>query len=154
METPLLICVRVVEMQAEPAQGSAEMQCSECNAPIWVARSSRDMLVTGGGCKLICMQCAASLSKSFIEHERDVPLSTTLERLQAQAESAYDQMYALHTDREIHWQYELANDCLQEAVRIAGENGLAEQAARMETRRLHIRTVYYHQFVQPPRLLM
>lgn len=154
METPLLICVRVMEMQAEPAQGSMEMQCSECNAPIWVARSSQDMLVTGGGYKLICMQCAAELSKASVETERDVPLSATLERLQAQAESAYSQMYELHTDREIRWQYELADDCLREAAKLAAENGLEEHAARIETRRLHIRNVYYHQFVQPPRLLM
>ena len=143
-----------MEMQVEPAQGSAEMQCSECGSPIWVARSSQDMLVTGGGYKLICMQCAAELSKASVEAERDVPISTTLERLQAQAETAYDRMYEVHTDREIHWQYELADDCLREAVKLAGENGLGEQAARMEMRRLHIRNVYYHQFVQPPRLLM
>jgi hypothetical protein len=155
MDTPLMICVRVVEMVGEPANGSMEMRCTECNSPIWVARSSQDMLETGGGYKLICMQCAAELSKSSaVEPERDVPVSTILERLQAQAESAYDQMYDLHTDHEIRWQYELADDCLREAVKMAQDNGLAEQATKIEKRRLHIRNVYYHQFVQPPRLLM
>lgn len=154
METPLLICVRVVEMEVEPAHGSTEMRCSECDAPIWVARSSQDMLETGGGYRLMCMQCAAELSKSAVQADRDVPVSTALERLRAQAESAYDQMYQLHSDREIRWHYELADDCLREAIKLAAENGLPDQSARMETRRLHIRNVYYHQFVQPPRLLM
>lgn len=153
METPLLICVRVLEMEVEPAQGSAAMHCSECDAPIWVAPSSQEML-TGGACKLVCMQCAAEFSRSSLDAERDVPLSTTLERLQAQAESAYDQMYEPHSDREIRWHYELADDCLRQAILLAGESGFAQQAERMEARRLHIRNVYYHQFAPTPRLLM
>lgn len=155
METPLLICVRVLEMDVEPATGSVQMACTECGSAIWVAASSQDMLVAGGPYKIICMQCASELSKGMeIEPGRDASSSSAIERLQAEAESAFDRMYELHEECEIRRQFELATGLLTSAERLARDAGLPERAEEAERRRRHIRMVYYHQFVQPPKLLM
>jgi len=71
-------------------------------------------------------------------------------KLKEQDEKAYSQMYELHDDKEIRWQYELAYDSLRSAARIAREVGLAEEAAEAEKRAEHVREVYRHQFMQSP----
>lgn len=155
METPLLICVRVLEMDVEPAKGSIQMACTECGSAIWVAASSQDMLVKGGPYKVICMQCASELSKGMeIEPGRDASPSSAIERLQAEAEATFDRMYDLHEEGEIQRQFELATSLLTSAERLARDTGWPDRAAEAARRREHIRMVYYHQFVPPPKLLM
>jgi hypothetical protein len=155
MEPALLICVRVAEMVGEPAQGSMRMMCTECHSPIWVASSSQSRLIDGGAYKLVCMQCAAELSTTpDTEPPQELSVPAQIEHMQAQAEIAYGQMYEVHKDHEIRWQFELADDLLLSAARLARKSGMTTEAEQSEKRRQHIRNVYYHQFVQPPRLLM
>ena len=68
------------------------------------------------------------------------------------AEKAYDQMYEAHGFREAKWQYELAYDWLHEAAKLCRELGNEKGAEAHEARAEHIKTVYRHQFMDPPDL--
>lgn len=155
MDVPVLICVRVEEMEVAPAEGSIQLKCMECGAAIWAARSSQDLLAHGEDFRLVCMHCANELTKAALAlDEPGQSVQTQIARLRSNAEAAYDSMYELHDDREIRWQFELADDLLREAVKTAREAAMPDEADTMERRRQHIRQVYFHQFVQPPHLLM
>lgn len=155
MDVPVLICVRVEEMEAAPAEGSVQLNCMECGAAVWAALSSQELLAQGDDFRLVCMHCANELTKaSLAADEPDQSAQAQIERLRANAEAAYDSMYALHDDRQIRWQFELADDLLREAVNTAVAAAMPQEADAIERRRQHIRQVYFHQFVQPPHLLM
>lgn len=155
MDVPVLICVRVDEMEVPPAEGSVQLKCMECGAAIWAARSSQELLAKGDDFRLVCMHCANELTRTALAAEEpDQSAEAQIERLRSNAEAAYDSMYALHDEREIRWQFELADDLLREAVKTAREAAMPDEANAIECRRQHIRQVYFHQFVQPPHLLM
>ncbi len=69
-----------------------------------------------------------------------------LTKLRADAESAYDKMYEVHTDAEIRWQFEVADEMLSEAWRITRELRLEDEAEAIRVRHQHIRDVYRGQF--------
>jgi uncharacterized Zn finger protein (UPF0148 family) len=155
MDVPVLICMRVEEMDGAPAEGSVQLECMECGAAIWAARSSQELLAPGDDFRLVCMHCANELTRTALAAEApDQSAQAQIERLRSNAEAAYDSMYALRDEREIRWQFELADDLLREAVKTARESAMPDEANAIESRRQHIRQVYFHQFVQPPHLLM
>lgn len=155
MDVPVLICVRVEELEVPPAEGSVQLNCMECGAAIWAALSSQDLLAQGDDFRLVCMHCANELTRAALAaDEPDQSAQAQIARLRSNAETAYESMYELHDDREIRWNFELADDLLREAVKTARDAAMPDEAETLERRRQHIRQVYFHQFVQPPHLLM
>jgi hypothetical protein len=69
-----------------------------------------------------------------------------LAQLKADAETAYEKMYNVYTEPEIRWQFELADESLSSAWRIAQELGMEEESTAIRIRHQHIRDVYRHQF--------
>jgi hypothetical protein len=68
-----------------------------------------------------------------------------LAKLKAGAKAAYDKMCDVHT----RWQFELADEMLSEAWRIAQELSMKEEAEAIRLRHQHIRDVSRHQFRGP-----
>jgi hypothetical protein len=141
----------MAEMTAEPAAGSLKFACPTCDAAIWIAPSSMQMLASDVPYVLRCMQCASSANGEEARTDSEVNLAEMV-RLRTQAEAAYDKMYDLFNDYEIKWQYELASETLRSAAELARELGLMEEGDACETRAEHIRKVFRHQFMRPPDL--
>ena len=69
-----------------------------------------------------------------------------LAQFKADAETAYDKMYDVYTNAEIRWQFEVADESLSAAWRIAQELAMEEESNAIRLRHQHIRDVYRHQF--------
>lgn len=141
--TPTIICIRVDQMAGDPVAGSYRGRCSRCGAEVLVAPSSHRMLSLGA--QPLCLSCAA-VDRSAAEIER----AENIARLKAKAEAAYDDIYNMHDDRQIAEKVEFALAWLRSAAQLEREAGLTADADATEKRAQHIRTVYRHQFLQPP----
>jgi hypothetical protein len=69
-----------------------------------------------------------------------------LAKLKAEAEAAYDEMYNVYADAQVKWRFEIADEALSAAWRIAQELGMEEESNAIRIRQQHIRNVYEHQF--------
>ena len=69
-----------------------------------------------------------------------------LAKLKAVAEAAYDEMYNVYTQSQAKWRYEIADEALSAALRIAQELGMEEESNAIKIRQQHIGDVYQHQF--------
>jgi hypothetical protein len=69
-----------------------------------------------------------------------------LQRLVAMGEKAYDDMYEVHSQREIDACYRDAKDWYYEAIGLANRLGLAAEADALSKRLEHIKAVFRHQF--------
>jgi len=70
-----------------------------------------------------------------------------LETLKQFAEQAYDDMYEkAHSSSAATGYYSTAKEALYDAIRIADELGLTEEAARLQARLAHIKAVFRSQF--------
>ncbi len=70
-----------------------------------------------------------------------------LETLKNFAEQAYDDMYEkAHSPSAATGYYSTAKEALHDAIRIAKELGLVEEAARLGARLEHIKAVFRSQF--------
>jgi len=79
------------------------------------------------------------------EAERQARLAN-LKRLRGLAEKAYDDMYEVYSQREINSCYRNAKEYYYDAISLAGELGLTEEAETMGKRLQHIKEVYRSQF--------
>jgi hypothetical protein len=77
------------------------------------------------------------------ESEADL---AALQRLRAQAEKAYDDMYEAHDQRAIDTCYRDAKEWLFDAIGLAHRLGLAAEEKALSERLDHIKAVYHHQF--------
>jgi hypothetical protein len=78
--------------------------------------------------------------------EREEQLAR-LEKLKAFAEQAYDDMYEkAHSPTAATAYYSDAKESLHTAISIARELGLTEEAARLDARLEHIKSVFRSQF--------
>ncbi|MDE2183262.1 MAG: hypothetical protein KGJ78_09595 [Alphaproteobacteria bacterium] len=66
----------------------------------------------------------------------------------AQGEKAYDDMYEAHSFGSARVCYSDAKDYLAQAITLANELGLTDEAAALDKRLQHIKAVFQHQFVQ------
>jgi hypothetical protein len=64
-------------------------------------------------------------------------------RLEAYGEEAYDAMYDARRPKDC---WEDASAAFRQAIRLAREEGLEDQADRLQARLDHIHAVYDHQF--------
>jgi hypothetical protein len=69
-----------------------------------------------------------------------------LQRHEGLAETAYEAMYEATSNHGAKTHYEDACHHFRRAIAAARETGQAEEAARLEQRLTHVRTVYDHQF--------
>ncbi|MGB7548752.1 MAG: hypothetical protein WBM14_13455 [Terracidiphilus sp.] len=69
-----------------------------------------------------------------------------LERLKAMGEKAYDDMYEAHSAREAQVCYSEAKECFHDAIGVAKELGLADEAEALSRRLEHIKAVFRSQF--------
>lgn len=69
-----------------------------------------------------------------------------LSRLREQAENAYDEMYEAHSFRDANVCYSDAKDDFYDAIALAEELGLAEDAEYLKQRLEHIKGVFRSQF--------
>jgi hypothetical protein len=67
-----------------------------------------------------------------------------LQRLVAMGEKAYDDMYEVHSQREIDACYRDAKDWYYEAIGLANRLGLAAEAEALSKRLDHIKAVFRH----------
>jgi hypothetical protein len=72
-----------------------------------------------------------------------------LAHLKSEAEAAYDNMYDVHTDADTRFQFDLAEEMLIQASRLATELGMEDESKAIRARCQHIRNVYRHQFRRP-----
>jgi len=79
--------------------------------------------------------------------ERKVRLEN-LERLRQTAEKAYDEMYEAHSYRDANDFYREAKECYYDAIALAQQLELNDEAEKMSERLLHIKAVYRSQFFQ------
>lgn len=80
------------------------------------------------------------------EPEREKKLAQ-LEACRNFADKAYDDMYErAHSPTQAAAYYSDAKEALYDAIRLAGELGLEEEAARLEARLAHIKAVFRSQF--------
>jgi hypothetical protein len=71
-----------------------------------------------------------------------------LARLKAMGEKAYDDMYEAHDFRAGDNCYRDAKDCYYDAIGLANQLGLTDEANALNERLLHIKGVYRSQFSQ------
>ena len=81
------------------------------------------------------------------EEQRRAKLAS-LEHCRQQAEKAYDDMYEAHSFGGASTCYTDTKDFLYEAISLAKELGMAEEAKSLEDRLDHIKAVFRSQFVQ------
>jgi hypothetical protein len=81
------------------------------------------------------------------ETERQAKLAQ-IEHLRQLGEKAYDDMYEAHSFRDANDRYREAKDCYYDAIGLANELGLKDEAAALSERLWHIKEVFRHQFVQ------
>jgi|HubBroStandDraft_1064217.scaffolds.fasta_scaffold06023_2 hypothetical protein len=79
------------------------------------------------------------------ENERAEKLSA-MKRLVEMAEKAYDDMYEAHEQREIDRCYRDAKENYYDAMRVARELDMNEEADKFQQRLSHIKEVFFHQF--------
>ena len=79
------------------------------------------------------------------ETEREAEIQQ-LERLKAMGEKAYDEMYEVHSQREVNASYRDAKDAFDDAIGLARGLGLAQEAEALSERLAHIKAVYRSQF--------
>lgn len=141
--TPTIVCIRADQMAGDPVAGSYRGLCSRCGAEVLAAPSSHRMLTLGA--QPVCLTCAAAERPAA-----DLERLEQIARLKAKAEAAYDDIYNMHDDRQIAEKVEFALAWLRSAAQLEREAGLTMEADATEKRAEHIRTVYRHQFMQPP----
>jgi hypothetical protein len=81
------------------------------------------------------------------EEERATKLAT-LAHLKGLGEKAYDDMYEARSFGSASVCYSDAKEFLRDAIGLAEELGLADEAATLEKRLEHIKAVFRNQFVQ------
>ncbi len=69
-----------------------------------------------------------------------------LKRLVRMAEKAYDDLYEAHSQHEVNSCYRDAKDYIDDAIALADQLGLANEAEQLRARRQHIKGVYRSQF--------
>lgn len=69
-----------------------------------------------------------------------------LQRLVAMGEKAYDDMYEVHSQREIDACYRDAKEWYYEAIALARRLGLDAEVGTLLNRLEHIKAVFRHQF--------
>jgi hypothetical protein len=69
-----------------------------------------------------------------------------LSRLREQAENAYDEMYEAHAFRDANVCYSDAKDNFYDAIALAEDLGLAEDAEYLRKRLEHVKEVFRSQF--------
>ena len=79
------------------------------------------------------------------DEERRVKLASLADCKQ-QGEKAYDDMYEAHSFRDSDVCYSNAKEFFYDAIRLAGELGLADEADALSRRLLHIKEVFRSQF--------
>ncbi|MGP8251018.1 MAG: hypothetical protein ACLQHF_03225 [Terracidiphilus sp.] len=79
------------------------------------------------------------------ETERQEKLAA-LKRLVDMAEKAYDDMYEAHSQRDANDCYRDAKDYYYDAIGLASQLGLKEEAVKLHDRLWHIKQVYHGQF--------
>jgi antirestriction protein len=79
------------------------------------------------------------------ESERQEKLAA-LKRLVELAEKAYDDMYEAHSQRDANDCYRDAKDYYHDAIGLARELGLNEEADKLHDRLWHIKQVFFGQF--------
>ena len=81
------------------------------------------------------------------EEERATKLAA-LAHLKGRGEKAYDDMYEAHSFGSAGVCYSDAKEFFHDAIALAKELGLADEAASLEKRLEHIKAVFRKQFVQ------
>ena len=81
------------------------------------------------------------------EEERQAKMAS-LARCKAQAEKHYNDMYEAHSFRDANDCYREAKDCYYDAIGLANQMGLKDEATALSERLWHIKEVFRHQFVQ------
>jgi hypothetical protein len=71
-----------------------------------------------------------------------------LARCKAQGEKTYDEMYEAHSFEHARACYGESKDCFGEAMKLAEELGLIDEANSIMKRLDHIKAVFRSQFVQ------
>jgi hypothetical protein len=87
-----------------------------------------------------------SSNLSTMSDENRTEKLARLAKLKAQAEAAYDEMYNVYADAQVKWRYEIADEALSAALRIAQELEMEEECNTIRIRQQHIGDVYRHQF--------
>ena len=80
------------------------------------------------------------------DHERQSKLAG-LASCKAQAEKAYDDMYEAHSFSQANGFYSESKESFYDAIRLAEELGLADEAESLRKRLEHIKAVFRSQFV-------
>jgi hypothetical protein len=81
------------------------------------------------------------------EEERQAKLAC-LARCKQFAEKAYDDMYEAHSDSAARGCYSDAKEAFYDAIGLAEELGLPEEAEALRKRLEHVKAVFRSQFVQ------
>ena len=71
---------------------------------------------------------------------------SSLARCKQLGEQAYDEVYEAHSPSQARGLYSDAKEAFCDAIRLAAELGLADEAAALSKRLEHIKTVYRSQF--------
>jgi hypothetical protein len=79
------------------------------------------------------------------EEERNAKLAS-LARCKTLGEQAYDEMYDAHSFRDAGDCYREAKDFFYEAIELAGQLGLTEEAEALSQRLAHIKAIFRSQF--------
>jgi len=79
------------------------------------------------------------------DEERRAKLAS-LTRCKQQGEKAYDDMYDAHSFADSDVCYSNAKEFFYDAIRLAGELGLTDEADTLSRRLIHIKAVFRSQF--------
>lgn len=116
----------------------------ETDFPHDYPQSFRAARLSGNGVILTALPVAFSPGEAPIERsERDLKLNS-LRKCKALGEKYYDQMY--ETRFGVTGLYSNAKDAFSDAISLAGELGLNEEAEKLEARLDHIKNVFRSQF--------
>ncbi len=55
----MVMCIRIEDMDSDPAAGSHRGQCMRCGSPVWIAPSSR-VIIEEQSRPVLCIQCAST----------------------------------------------------------------------------------------------
>ena len=69
-----------------------------------------------------------------------------LTHLKAMGEKAYDDMYEAHSPSDANARYSDAKECFYDAIGLANQLGLKEEAESLQQRLAHIKAVFRSQF--------
>jgi hypothetical protein len=116
----------------------------ETDFPHDYPESFRAARLSGSGVILTALPVTFSPGEAPVERsERDLKLDS-LRKCQALGEKYYDQMYESHSG--ITGLYSSAKDAFSDAISLAKELGLHEEAGKLEARLDHIKNVFRSQF--------